>query len=221
MPSPQSPRLAVLVAVLLAVIGVGLIVSGVVMVFDGDPTAASGTNGASTTVAITSGPLPTVVPAPTVTAVAPPEFAFVILADDTGTITLEAPSTWVDVNTGAWTSDGVDIGPSLRAAVDLAAWIEGWETPGLFVGVTDQIEAADAMGDFGGSCEVDRTESITVAGVAGTAQWWWSCGDAASSFFVGVVPLGAGTIILFQILDGPEALPVVVEHVLGSFRYAG
>ena len=30
-----------------------------------------------------------------------------------------------------------------------------------------------------------------------------------------------GTIILFQILDSPEALPAVVEHVLGSFRYAG
>src|SRR3989304_2454509 len=74
------------------------------------------------------GPRPPVVPAPTVTAVAPPEFAFVILADDTGTITLEAPSTWVDVNTGAWTSDGVDIGPSLRAAVDLPAWIEGGGT---------------------------------------------------------------------------------------------
>ena len=97
----------------------------------------------------------------------------------------------------------------------------GWETPGLFVGVTDQIEAADAMGDFGGSCEVDRTESITVAGAAGTAQWWWWCGDAASSFLVGVVPLGDGTIILFQILDSPEAFPAVVEHVLGSFRYAG
>jgi len=38
---------------------------------------------------------------------------------------------------------------------------------------------------------------------------------------VGVVPLGDGTIILFQILDSPEALPAVVEHVLGSFRYAG
>jgi hypothetical protein len=114
-----------------------------------------------------------------------------------------------------------DIGPSLSAAVDLAAWIEGWETPGMFVGVSDQITAADAMGDFGGSCETDRSEAFTVVGASGTAQWWWSCGDTASSFYVAVVTLSDGGVVLFQILDSPEALPGVVEHALGSFRYTG
>lgn len=222
MSASKSPRLAVLVALLLAVIGVGLITSGVLMVFDGGGTAASPPSGADPTVATTSAAVTTAAPATTVTTVGGPVvIAFVALTDATGTITLEAPTTWLDVDPGPWTSDGVDIGPSLSAAVDLQAWIEGWETPGMFVGVTDQLTANEAMGDFAGSCQADRIEAITVASGSGTAQWWWWCGETASSFYVGVVTLTDGRVLLFQILDGPEALPQVVEHVLESFRYTG
>lgn len=222
MPDSQSPRLAVLVALLLAVIGVGLITSGVLMVFDGTGTAASPTTGADPTATTPSASVTTAAPATTVTTLGEPVvIAFVALSDATGTITLEAPTTWIDVDTGPWTSDGIDIGPSLSAAVDLQAWIEGWATPGMFVGVTAQLTANEAMGDFAESCQADRVEPITVAGAPGTAQWWWWCGEAASSFYVAVVTLPDGQVLLFQILDSPEALPVVVEHVLRSFRYTG
>jgi serine protease Do len=147
--------------------------------------------------------------------------AFVALADDSGAIGLEAPAAWQDVSTTAWTRDGEEIGPSIAAAVDRPAWVEGWDTPGLFVGVTDRIGPEEAHGDFSGACLPDRTESISAGGYSGTGDWWWWCGDQASSFFVAVLDLGGGRVALLQILDSPEALPGVVERVLASFSYKG
>lgn len=219
--SSQSPRLAILGAVVFGIIGVGLIASGVVMVLrDGGGSTSATTTGATPTVT-TGAPGTTAPTPPPATTVATTAIEFVTLTDETGTITLEAPVAWADVATGPWDRDGVDIGPSLSAAVDIDAWIEGWDTPGLFVGVSDQMGIADALGGFGDSCQTDRTEPITVSGAVGVGEWWWWCGEAASSFFVGVIVHDDGSLILFQILDSPTALPVVVEHVLGSFRYTG
>ncbi|HEX5630270.1 MAG TPA: hypothetical protein VFY15_01290 [Acidimicrobiia bacterium] len=215
----QSPRSAVLVAAVLGIAGVGLIGSGIGLLLSGDgdvpePTVTTVPTAAPTTTS--PGPTTTVLAPPT-TAAAP--LAFVVISDDSGTMRLEVPAAWADVSTSAWTRQGEEIGPSIAAAVDRPAWVEGWDTPGLFVGVTTRIGPEEAHGDFSGACLPDRTETIVAGEYSGTGDWWWWCGDGASSFFVAVLDLGEGRVALFQILDSPEALPAVVERVLASFSY--
>ena len=216
----QSPRSAVLLALILGVGGVALLVSGILMLFDGgDGVAATSTPApTTTTTAAQAGTTTATVPETTSTTTAR---TFVPITDDSGVLTIEAPTEWSDVSTSEWTRDGAGIGPSVAAAIDIPAWVQGWGTPGLFVGVTDRIGPEEAHGDFSADCLHDRTEAVTVDGHVGVGIWWWSCGDEATSFFVAVVDLGEGRIALFQILDGPQALPGVVERVLGTFDYLG
>ncbi len=172
------------------------------------------------TTSVDSPPTSSTIPFGVTTSSSPPEpIQFLTLTDDSGTISVDAPAEWTDHGTGPWTREGGEIGPAISAAVSIAEWVEGWETPGMFVGVTDQVGFAAAFGDFTADCMVDRTETIAAAGFPGSSQWWWGCGPTATSFFVGVVDLGGGTIALFQILERPEALPGVVERALGSFSH--
>ena len=223
----QSSPVAVLIAVFGAIAGVALIVSGILMLTGdgGDGAAAPTTTISSTTTSsgassTTAAPATTVVP-PTSEPTTPDTRTYVPITDDTGTISLDIPSDWEDLGTGPWTQDGEDIGPSVNAAEDIDAWVAGWDTPGLFVGVTDRIGFTGAFGDFSADCLADRGENITVGGAGGSAQWWWSCGDGGSSFFVGVVELDGGRIALIQILDYPNELPGVVARVLETLVFSG
>lgn len=213
----QSPRSAVVIAVVLGLAGVGLIGSGIGLLLSGDGAGDATPTTITPTVPSTTLPAPATTVAAAPTTVAP--IAYVPVSDDSGVLHLDVPAHWADVSTSAWTRQGEEIGPSIAAAVDRPAWVEGWDTPGLFVGVTARIGPEEAHGDFSGACLRDRTESIVAGGFPGTGDWWWWCGDGASSFFVAVIDLGEGQVALFQILDAPEALPGVVERVLASFSY--
>jgi hypothetical protein len=222
--TPQSPRSAVLLALILGVGGVGLVVSGILMLGSGSDGTAATTSlpaPATTTTSGQPGTTTGTTEVPTTTVPVTAVRAFVTLTDDSGMITFAAPADWTDVSTSEWTRDGKGIGPSIGAAVDIPAWVEGWGTPGLFVGVTDRIGPEEAHGDFSGACLHDRSEPTSAGGHTGTGDWWWLCGDQGTSFYVAVLDLGQGRIALFQILDSPEALPGVVERVLATFQYQG
>ena len=91
MANRQSPRSAVLIAVILGIAGLALIASGAFLLLSGggdDRVAVPTTMPLSTTSA--SGPgttTPVAVSAPTTTTI-----AFVTLVDDTGALSLEAPA---------------------------------------------------------------------------------------------------------------------------------
>ena len=205
--SMSSSRLPVVIAAVLGLAGVGAIVSGAFII----ATAPTAVPEATTTAVVTTSTATTTTVAISGT---------VDLVDDSGVLAVSVPAAWADVETTVWSRDGVEIGPSLSAATDLAAWISGWGTPGMFLGATDQIALADAFGDFFDACELVSTTAIEADGLAGTGEWWAGCGAENSDFFVGVVQVpGDATIVVVQIADVDGGIADLVEGILTTFRY--
>jgi serine protease Do len=71
--------------------------------------------------------------------------SYVSIQDDTGSLTVDVPSEWLDIDGGTLYDEEVLIGPAIFAAPDLAGLIDTWDVPGL------EIFATDAVTYVGGS----------------------------------------------------------------------
>jgi hypothetical protein len=98
--------------------------------------------------------LPTITPEPTITSVYHLEPTDVITntalvncvpsaasgyntcIDDTGSIKVDVPDTWNDVNGSTWTYNGMDIGVALSAAPSLEDFHNSYNSEGLFFGAS-------------------------------------------------------------------------------------
>lgn len=61
------------------------------------------------------------------------------VTDDTGTITMEVPADWGEVDGSSWTYDGTDIGVAISAAPILQDWIDSYVAPGVFFGASNDF----------------------------------------------------------------------------------
>lgn len=61
------------------------------------------------------------------------------VTDDTGTITMEVPTSWDEVDGSAWTYAGTPIGVAITAAPSLQDWIDYYDAPGVFFGASNEF----------------------------------------------------------------------------------
>ncbi len=76
---------------------------------------------------------------------------YVTISDDTGSIEMEVPAEWSDLNTAVWTSDwgGAPFdSPSISASANLDAYFNGFSEPGVF------FAASKELGALGGYVEL-------------------------------------------------------------------
>lgn len=76
---------------------------------------------------------------------------YVTISDDTGSIEMEVPADWADLNTAVWTSDwgGAPFdSPSISASANLDAYFNGFSEPGVF------FAASKELGALGGYVEL-------------------------------------------------------------------
>jgi hypothetical protein len=75
-------------------------------------------------------------------------YSYVERRDDSGTIRVEVPTAWGNVDSGAWTANGIRgftdgsvLGAKLAASTNVAAWRSAGDltTPGVLVGVSDVL----------------------------------------------------------------------------------
>ena len=64
---------------------------------------------------------------------------YVLVADDEGAIQVSVPASWSQVDGGNWVSDGEVIGSAITAAADVDRFLNTYEEPGVFFGVSDQL----------------------------------------------------------------------------------
>ena len=156
--------------------------------------------------------------------------AFNPIADDSETISARVPETWSDVQSSDWDLGDGPIGVALSAAPDIQQFEDTWDTPGVFVGVSDELAAAFAPGevldafDFKEDCQYGDRYDYESDNLEGVYDVWTDCGKVKGDTFVVLAanPVGADAPIIFVYMNLPtEEDAAVFSAVLDSLAVAG
>lgn len=143
--------------------------------------------------------------------------------DETGAISVQTPESWTDVVSEDWLIDGDPIGVSLSIAPDVQEFNDTWDTPGVFIGVSEQLanaftvdEVLDVF-DFTENCTYDARYDYKTSVLVGGYDVWTDCGDVKGSTFVvlAATPLDANApmIVLYTLLPTEEDASVFGDLV--------
>ena len=140
-----------------------------------------------------------------------------------GTLTMDVPVEWSDIDGSAWILDDVEIGPVGDGGADLADFNDTWETPGVFFGVSDQFTmTADGCTwtpMTSATAAPSTAGRITpIAVYTGSYDLWTDCGDTGTLLVVvGAKPEDASYLAwcVVQVVSDAdlEALDRIIEHL--------
>lgn len=74
--------------------------------------------------------------------------SYELVTDDFGSISVELPSEWADVDGSPWVNGGQVVGAQIKAAASLDNFNSYWNEPGIFFG------ASDNLAEFGGYIQI-------------------------------------------------------------------
>ncbi|MDR2722207.1 MAG: hypothetical protein LBB54_00545, partial [Cellulomonadaceae bacterium] len=111
---------------------------------------------------------------------------YVTVTDDTGSISLDAPTSWVASTTPE--DGGI---PSIVASSDVAGYLSSWTTPGValrkvdtVIPVDEGLEVVALETGASNSCTTGVIEDYTDGLYTGKAQKWENCGGTGSTYVV-------------------------------------
>ncbi len=144
--------------------------------------------------------------------------------DDSGSLVLEVPVAWGDINGSAWTIDEEEVGFGLSAAPDLSGYYETWTTPGVFFGASFDLaadytpeQALDDI-DFSDSCTYGGREAYSDVFYTGAYDIWEGCGGEDTLFItLAAKPEDSAFLILVQVQIVAEEDLEAFDHILNSF----
>ena len=148
---------------------------------------------------------------------------YTAVTDGSETISVRVPESWVDVVSADWDLGDGPIGVSLSVAPDVQEFNDTWETPGVFIGVSEDVAAAftpDEVLDvfeFSDDCTYDDRYDYETDSLEGGYDVWLDCGDVAGSTFVVLAanPVGETSpiILLYTLLPTEEETNIFGELV--------
>ena len=146
-----------------------------------------------------------------------------------GGITLELPTEWSDLKSGQWKDGDTVIGYRIGASSDYAAWVKGYDTPGLFMGVSSQL--ADTNPDtyldndkefFSGECTYEGRKDFDFGGYVGRFDVYRKCGGTANSFVqVAVKPADSSYFVLVQFVAVGDRDYAAADHAVETLKVTG
>jgi serine protease Do len=150
--------------------------------------------------------------------------SYTIITDDSGTLSLEVPSAWSDVNGGPWEVDGQAIGQQISAAPDLNGYSTTWTTPGVVFAVSADIAATyteeellDGI-DFSSDCTYGGREAYSDNLYSGFYDTWSACGGTDTLFLViAAEPASGSQTLLVQVQIVTDADLEALDYILASF----
>ena len=149
------------------------------------------------------------------------------IVHDSGQLAMEVPTSWTDVESGAWISDGTQIGLQLSASPDLDGFWDGWDTPGVLFSASTALadyspdEFLDLMGDVE-ACTFDGRFDYDDGYYSGVLAQWSDCGETGSFFYIVVATPDDGShLALVEMIEPTVEDRAGVEAVLNSFIAEG
>lgn len=190
------------------------------------PTAKPTPTGFATIDGETPAPIETGAP---VEPTAPPADGFTTLTDDLGVLSIQVPSTWVDVDTRPFTTDDGEEWASIAAAPDLDGYLSTWSVPGVeFAGTPTGGIVPDATltgflgtltGYFDADCEPVTSDNPYDDGLyVGFSATWTGCGGGETYGFAIVAQPADGTHAVYVRgqVESPDET-ATLDAIIGSF----
>jgi serine protease Do len=112
---------------------------------------------------------------------------YVQITDDSGTLQVEVPREWYDVDGSSWTLDGQEIGLSVAASSDLDGFANTYDTPGVFFGATSvllqdyDVNTLLDDADFSDECTYDGRYEYDDGVYVGYYDLYVDCGSSQAS----------------------------------------
>ncbi len=155
---------------------------------------------------------------------------YTTVTDDSETISVRVPESWGDVVSADWELGDGPIGISLSVAPDVQEFNDTWETPGVFIGVSEEVAATFTPNEvldvfeFSDNCTYDDRYDYATDALDGDYDIWLDCGDVEGSTFVVLAanPVGESSplILLYTLLPTEEDTAIFGELV-NSLGIAG
>ncbi len=153
-----------------------------------------------------------------------PVGAFVTVTDDSGSLTVNVPDSWTDVDGAAATDSGGVTFAALTASPDIAGYTSTWTVPGVSIyaspdAVGDNIDTRLAEFSSGLDCTLDNSGDYDDSYYIGKFSYFTGCGGADTDYVVLVTKDAANTHLLIltaQLVSGADK-STVLEEILNTF----
>lgn len=149
------------------------------------------------------------------------------IVDDTGSITVDIPSEWADLDTEPFIFDGADPAPWISASTSLDRFYDGYGAPGMLMAGFPPIAPADissTIADFApaaGECTYDEGLSDYDDGAfVGQYRLWGDCGGigAAIVILIANATNGQGSMLVgVQLLTDADF--DALDTIMSTFNY--
>jgi len=157
---------------------------------------------------------------------APAGYEFVAVSEANGRLSTELPTAWSDVHQGDWYRDDEVVGAFVGGASSWSTWQDGYDIPGMFLGVSTKYadQTADAVLDeqkavFEDDCTYEARKDFNAYGFIGKFDIFRSCGGTEHSFFVVVVaPSDGGYLALAQVVVLDDRDLVATDHAIEMLK---
>ncbi len=152
------------------------------------------------------------------------------VTDDFGSITVELPAEWADVDGSPWVDNGDVIGAGISAAASLDDFFSYWDEPGIFFGASDDlaklggyVQLLDILRpEFVGDCELDGRYDYEDLLYRGKYDLFTNCGGSEGSLFMVLtaVPVDDPTefLILLEVQIVNDGDLEAVDRILDTFE---
>jgi serine protease Do len=149
---------------------------------------------------------------------------FVFVNDDSGTLEVEIPAAWADIDGAPWESDGEELGPGISAAADLQAFDESWAEPGMFfiafrelAQEMNETELLDIF-EYSEECTFDERVEYSDSVYTGFYDVWSDCGGQGTLLVVlAAAPEARDHLALVGVQIVTDADIEALDHILNSF----
>jgi CHAT domain len=163
-----------------------------------------------------------------------PEVTYQTIVDDTGTLTVDAPSEWADINKTPLTIDEAteagyefvlgdnDEAPRIQASPSIADYTTSYSTPGLvFLALPPQSSLEETLAAFApveGECTDAGIKAYDDGAYSGSYQTFKNCGGTSTVYvIVAAVPSDGSFTAVVAIAAVSDADLVALDQVLATF----
>jgi serine protease Do len=159
-----------------------------------------------------------------------PYAEYVLITDDTGSVQVEVPAEWSDVDGAPYTDqDGSQI-IDVRASSSLQSFSSSWDTPGMILSASSDLAAnmdegglLDRLqGDLSGACTYEGRSPYSDPAYEGLYDVYTDCGGVGATYVVvAAVPPDRSYLILVQVQANADRDFDALDRILNTFVAIG